>query len=85
MWPCDHVTWYSERFGDLDKLNFVRLHNGGMVLGSNQFLLLPKLPLKDDAHFKSGQKRLKNNHLDLLVYIQETLYENDWKGFFFSA
>jgi len=34
---------------------------GGSVSGSSQFTLLPKLPLK------SGQNRLRKNHLDLLI------------------
>jgi len=28
---------------------------GGSILGSSQFILLPQLPLKNDAQFKSGQ------------------------------
>ena len=31
---------------DLEKLNLVKLGNGGLVLGLSQILLLPKLPQK---------------------------------------
>jgi hypothetical protein len=36
--------------------------NGGSILSSRQFLILPQLPQKNKAPFKSGQSRLKNNH-----------------------
>ena len=38
-----------------------------VVLGLNNFLMLPSLLLKNDAFFKNGQKWLKNNHLALKV------------------
>ncbi len=38
--------------------------NGGSILNSNQFLLPPQLPQKNEAHFKSVQNWLKNNRLD---------------------
>jgi len=37
------------------------------ILGSSQFQLLAQLPQKNDACFKSGQKRLENDHLGLSV------------------
>jgi len=37
------------RFGE------AKIRNGGSVLGSSQFLLLPQLSQKNDAYFKSGQ------------------------------
>ncbi len=41
---------------------------GGLILGLSQFTLLPQLPLsKNDAQFKSGQYRLVNIHLALLI------------------
>ena len=48
------------RITDLDKLNLVKIRNGGLVLGSSQFSLLPKI----DPCFKSVQNRLENNNLD---------------------
>ena len=36
----------TECVSNLDKLNLVKLGNGGLVLGSIPFLLLPKLPQK---------------------------------------
>ena len=39
---------------------------GGPVLGLSQFLLLPQLP-QNDARFKSGLNKLKNNHLASLI------------------
>jgi len=30
--------------------------NGGVILRSRQFLLLPQLPQKNEAHITSGQK-----------------------------
>jgi hypothetical protein len=40
---------------------------GGLILGFSKFPLLPQLPQKNDACFKSGQKQLKINDLGLLV------------------
>ena len=57
---CKLLT--TVRITDLDKLNLVKLSYGGSILGSSQLLLLPQ----NEAHFKSGQKWLKNNHLALL-------------------
>ncbi len=37
--------------------------NGGSILSSSKFLILPQLPPKNNARFKSGQSWLKNNHL----------------------
>ena len=36
---------------------------GGPILGSSWVLLLPQLPVKNNARFKSGQMWLENNHL----------------------
>ncbi len=33
--------------------------DGGLVLGSSQFSLLPQLPQKNNAQFKRGQNQLK--------------------------
>jgi len=48
---------------DLDKLNLVKLCNGGLALGFSCYGLC----LKSDVYFKSGQKWLKNNHFALLA------------------
>ena len=40
------------------KAKLVKMCNGGLVLGSSQFPLLPQLPQKNDAHFKIIQNRL---------------------------
>jgi len=37
------------------------------------FSILPQLPQKNISQFKHGQKRLKNNHLALLVKNSVTL------------
>jgi len=41
--------------------------NGGLVLGSSLFSILPQLPQKNDNQFKSDQISLKNNHLASLI------------------
>ena len=50
---------------ELNKLNLVKRVYGGSVVGSSQFSLLPQLPQKHDAHFKSDS--IENKHLILLV------------------
>ena len=50
-----------------DKLDLVKIHKGGLVLGSSQCPLLPQLPQKNDTRFKKGQNRLENNNLASLV------------------
>ena len=45
------------RFKDFDKLNLVKIHNGGKVLGSSQFLPLPQLHQKTML----ASKVVKNN------------------------
>ena len=40
---------------DMDKLNLVKLGNGGLVSGSSQFLLLPQLPQKMILPSKKGK------------------------------
>ncbi len=45
----------------------VKCANGGSILSLSQFSLLPQLPQKNDARFKSGQKWLKSNHLATLI------------------
>jgi hypothetical protein len=44
-------TWYSV-FHQFRQAKFA---NGGSILGSSQFLLLPQLPQKNEACVKSGQ------------------------------
>ena len=55
--------WYKafHRFGQ------AKFAYGGQVLGSSQFLLLPKLPKKTKLALKVVKKRHKNNHLALLI------------------
>ena len=75
--PSLSFSWTdTECVRDLDKLNLVKLCYGGMVLGLSQFLILTQLSTasKNDISLKSGQKWLKNNHLDFLVYIRDTLF-----------
>ena len=70
VWDCSniqpiHYTLLLPRhictvsITDLDKLNFVKLDYGGLVLGYGQFLLLPQLPQKITLVSKSS-KWLKN-------------------------
>ena len=44
---------------DLDKLNLVKLVNGGLVLGSSHFLLLPHMPKKMKIASKLDSKIIK--------------------------
>ncbi len=41
--------------------------DGGSVLGSSQFSILPPVALKNTPGVKSGQNRPKNNHLAMLI------------------
>ena len=55
----------KESVRDLDKLNFVKLGFGGMVLGSSQFLLLPQLPqlmMLDSKVVESNSKIIISLH-----------------------
>ena len=62
---------------DLDKFNLVKFAYGGLVLGPRQFLVMYAPPAsKNDALFKSCQKRLKNDHFNLLGQIRDNMYEN---------
>ncbi len=42
-----------------------KFNYGGSILSLSQFLLLPQLPQKNEACFKGGKNRLKNNHFYL--------------------
>ncbi len=55
--------WYRgfPRFGQ------AKFPNGGSVLGSSQFTLLPQLTLTTTLLLKSGQNWLVNNHLVSLI------------------
>jgi hypothetical protein len=48
------------------RLGQAKFSNGGSVLGSSQFSILPQ-PLKNDAWFKSGKHGLKNKQLASLI------------------
>ena len=67
------VQFTTECVRNLDKLILVKLYYGGTVAPAAS---------KKNARFKSGQKRFKNNHLDLLVQISHTLcsYDYFYKG-----
>jgi len=41
--------------------------NGGLVLGSSQFSVLPQLPPKTMLSLKKGQNRFENKQLALLI------------------
>jgi len=67
---CFDSAFYRafHRFGQ------AKFPNGGSVLGSSQFSVLPQLfstapaaSKNDDAWFKSGQNQLKNKQLALLI------------------
>jgi hypothetical protein len=60
-------------FTDLDKINFVKIHDGGLVLGSNHSSLLPQLPSKIKLATKMVENDLKKNHLVSLLLIRDTL------------
>jgi len=49
----------TECFTDLDKPNMVKISQGGMVLGLNQFLPLPQLPQKMILASKVVESNLK--------------------------
>ena len=44
--------FYKKVVRDLDNLNLVKLRCGGLVLGSNQFLILPQVPQKRSLALK---------------------------------
>jgi len=50
-------------------IGHAKLPDGGSVLHSSQFSILPRAPAasKDNAQFKSDQNRPKNNHLASLI------------------
>ena len=53
---------------DLGKLNLVTFGNGGLVLGSSQFLLLLQLPQKTKLYSRVVKSDIHiNNHLNLLI------------------
>ena len=56
LWFSFSVNTATLRITDLDKLNLVKLDNGGLVLGSSQFLLLSQLPQKMTLTSKVSQK-----------------------------
>ena len=57
-----------ERFTDLDQLNLFKLSSGydSKVWGYFRYSQISRLQ-KNGANFKSGQKKLKNNHLNLFA------------------
>ncbi len=55
----------------VDKVNMVKLAYKGKVYGS--FFANAPAVSKNIALFKSGQKRLENNHLTSLVCSRDTL------------
>ena len=64
---------------NLDKLNLLKLANGGLVLGSSQFLLLPQLPLKmilASKVVKSDSKIIILVHKSKYVTQRCKLFEN---------
>jgi hypothetical protein len=48
--------------------------NVGLILSLSKFLLLPLLPQKNKARFKSGQNQHNNNHLNTLIYFHVWFY-----------
>jgi hypothetical protein len=56
----------TECFTDLDNLNLVKFASEGLVLGPSQFSQFLTAS-KNNAPFKSDQKRLENNHLVTLI------------------
>jgi len=55
--------------------------DGGSVLGSSQFFILPEAATKNTARFKRGQNWPKNNHLASLIYIRNILCMTlSWKS-----
>ncbi len=54
----------TEHFTDLVKTEF---SDGGLVLGSSKFSILPQLPSKIMLNSKVVQNQPKNNNLDSLI------------------
>jgi hypothetical protein len=50
-------------YGVFQGFSKAKFANGGSILSSRQFSILPQLAQKNEACFKSCQNRLKNNHL----------------------
>ena len=64
------ISSYTVRFKDLDKLNLVKICNGGKVLGSSQFLILPQLPQKTML----ASKEVKNNSkIVILLHLSKSV------------
>ncbi len=59
MFMAKAVAIYSV----FDRLGQAKFANGGSILSSSQFSILPQLPQKNEACIKSGQNWPKNNHL----------------------
>jgi hypothetical protein len=58
------------------QLRQAKFDNGGSILSSRQFLTTASAALKNEAHFKSGQNRLKMNGLLTTILIRETHCRN---------
>jgi len=56
----------STTYRAFHRLGQAKFPDGGSVLGSSQFSIMPQLPL-NDAQLKSGQNRLENKQLALLI------------------
>jgi len=73
---------HTERFKDFDKFNLVKFVCVGLFLRLIHCTCWYCLScLQNDSRFKSGQKRHKNNHLDSLVLIHDTLCLTQFQHF----
>ncbi len=61
------TTWILQYYKVFHGFGKAKFAYGGSILGSRQLILLPQLPLKNDAQFKSGQNWLGNKQFPLLI------------------
>ena len=65
----------SFRITDLDKLNLVKIQNGGQVSGSSQFPLMPRLPQK----MTLASKVVKNDSkITILFHYSKSVTHSVW-------
>jgi len=60
------LTTETKKYIAFHRFGQAKFLDSGSILGSSQFS-------DADAQFKSGQNRLKNKQLALLIYIRDTL------------
>ncbi len=65
-YKCDEKVIFSAYRG-FHRFGQAKFLDGGLVSGSSQLSILPQLPPKNTAQFKSGKNWPQNNHLASLI------------------